>query len=50
MENGKATRWMVKVKISKSQIGIYTYANKNKYEGQWKEGKKDGNGKIGVMF
>lgn len=28
-------------------IGKYTYANGDVYEGQWKNGKKDGKGKDG---
>lgn len=37
------------------KLGIYDYSNGDKYEGSWRDGKKDGRGKpivktLGVMY
>lgn len=42
--NGRMTREMELVK-NKNIIGKQEYANGDKYEGEWKDDKRNGNGK-----
>lgn len=45
-ETGRMVARMAKVSsIIHATIGVYTYANGDEYEGDWKADKKDGTGK-----
>ena len=45
MENGRITKWMDGVSIFKI-LGIYYYKNGDKYEGEFEDSQKNGNGNI----
>lgn len=33
-----------------NSLGTFTYANSDRYEGEWKNGKKDGHGEINTKY
>jgi len=44
MVNGQMTRKVEKVNVKYKNVGVYTYANGNKYEGEVQNDHKNGNG------
>ena len=49
MDNGYTMTRMETVCFIDEMIGILTYSNGGKYNGEWKDGKRDGKGKFFKM-
>lgn len=45
MGNGKVIKRMAKVKIFRNKIGVYYYANGDRYDGEWRDDRINGEGK-----
>jgi len=46
VENLEITSQMVKVNDQRNSLGTYEYNNGDKYEGNWRDGRKNGIGKV----